>query len=114
MTISFTQFFAPNQVDNVAPETLFTVPASPTTNLARNVRVRFANTTALPATIKAWTVPPAGTAGDTNVCLPTVSIGANLYIDIDIPIMSAGYFCQAQAGTITSITATFLDGFTQS
>jgi hypothetical protein len=113
MPISFSQLFAANQIDNVAVETLFTVPASPTTSLARNVRVRFANTTALAATIIAYAVPPAGTAGATNVCLPTVSILANSYIDVDIPTMVAGAFLQAQAGTATSITATCLDGFIQ-
>lgn len=114
MTITFSQLFAANQIDNVAVETLFTVPASPASSLARNVRVRFSNTTGVAATIKAWAVPPAGTAGDTNVCLPTTSIAGNAFLDVDIPVMIAGAFLQAQAGTATSITATMLDGFTQS
>ena len=114
MAISFLQLFAAKLVNNAAADTLFTVAASPTTNLARNVRVRFANVTALAATIKAWVVPPAGAAADANVCLPTVSILANSYIDVDVPVMVAGAFMQAQAGTVSSITVTMLDGFIQS
>lgn len=113
-TISFLQLFAAKQVNNAAVDTLFTVPESPATSLARNVRVRFSNTTVLAATIKAWAVPPAGTAGDSNVCLPTTSIAGNAYIDVDIPVLIASGFLQAQAGTAASITATDLDGFIQS
>jgi hypothetical protein len=114
MAITFLQLFAANQIDNAAPETLFTVGATPSTNLARNVRVRFANTTGGAVTIKAWAVPPAGAAGDTNVCLPVTSVPANDFIDVDIPVMIASGFLQAQAGAATSITATMLDGFIQS
>lgn len=114
MAISFFQFFASKQVNNAAADTLFTVGASPSTNLARNVRVRFCNTTAGPVTIKAWAVPPAGTAADSNVCLPTTSILANNSLDLDVPVMVAGAFMQAQAGAATSITAEHLDGFVQS
>jgi hypothetical protein len=114
MANTFSQLFAAKQVNNAAVDTLFTVGASPASNLARNVRVRFANTTAGAVTIKAWAVPPAGAAGDSNVCLPTTSIAANSYIDVDVPVMIAGGFLQAQAGAATSITATCLDGFIQS
>lgn len=114
MPIAFTQLFAAKQVNNAAVDTLFTVPSSPSSSLARNVRVRFANTTAVAATIKAWAVPPAGAAADANVCLPVVSVAANSYVDVDIPVMVAGAFLQGQAGTAASITATCLDGFIQS
>lgn len=114
MAITFSQLFAAKLVNNAAVDTLFTVPASPTSSLARNVRVRFANVTGVAATIKAWAVPPAGAAADANVCLPTVSVTANSYIDVDIPVMVAGAFLQAQAGTASAITVTCLDGFIQS
>lgn len=114
MALSFYQLFAANQVDNAAPETLFTVPASPAASILRNGRVRFSNTTGGAVTIKAWAVPAAGAAADANVILPTVSIAANSYIDLDVPIMAAGAFMQAQAGAATSITATHVDGFIQS
>lgn len=114
MTITFSQLFGPNVVDNAAPETLYTVPALPTTSILRNGRVRFSNTTAGAVTVKAWAVPAAGAAADGNVFLPTVSIPANGYLDVDIPVVAAGGFVQAQAGAATSITATCLDGFIQS
>lgn len=113
MALAWSLLFAPNQLDNAAPETLFTVPTTPATSLLRNGRVRFVNTTAGAVTVTAWAVPLAGTAGDTNCCLPVVSIAAESYTDVDIPIMNAGAFFQAQAGAATSITAVLLDGFIQ-
>lgn len=114
MALSFLQLFAPKQVNNAAVDTLFTVPATPTPNILRNGRVRFANTTAAPVTIKAWAVPAAGAAVDANVCLPVQSVGANAFIDVDVPVIAAGGFMQAQAGAAASITASMLDGFIQS
>jgi hypothetical protein len=114
MALTFSQLFASKQVNNAAPDTLFTVPASPTNTILRNGRIRFANTTAGAVTIKAWAVPAAGTAADSNVCLPTLSLAANTYTDVDLPVLGAGGFVQAQAGTASSITASMLDGFTQS
>lgn len=113
-TISFSQLFAPNQVDNAAPETLLTVASTPSTIILRNARVRFSNTTAGAVTIKAWAVPSGGSTGDDNTCLPTTSIGANSYLDLDVPVIAAGGTFRAQAGAATSITATALDGFYQS
>lgn len=110
MSLSFSKLFEPNQVDNAAAETLYTVPATPSTNLLRAGRVRFSNTTAGAVTIKAWAVPSGGSASDTNVCLPSTSISANSYLDLDLPQMKAGDFLQAQAGAATSISAAAIDG----
>lgn len=114
MALSFTQLFASKQVNNAAPDTLYTVPAAPNTSLLRNGRIRFVNTSAAAVTIKAWAVPAAGAAADANVFQPTYSIPANGMIDVDVPLLGAGGFIQAQAGTATSITASVLDGFIQS
>lgn len=114
MALQFFQLFASKLVNNAAADTLFTVQPSPTTNLLRNGRVRFANVTAAPVTIKAWAVPAAGAAADANVILPTASIPANGYIDVDLPFVSAGGFVQAQAGAAASICASHIDGFIQS
>lgn len=114
MPLSFNQLFASKLVNNAAADTLFTVPASPSSNTLRNCRIRFANVTAGPVTIKAWGVPAAGAAADANVFQPTQSILANSFIDVDVPVMSAGGFIQAQAGAVSSITALVLDGFIQS
>lgn len=113
MALSFTKLFEPNMVDNAAAETLYTVPSSPTSVL-RNARVRFSNITGGAVTIKAWAVPASGSASDTNCCLPTVSIAANSYLDVDLPLMKSGDFLQAQAGAGSSITSAAIDGFLQS
>lgn len=114
MALNYSKLFEPNMIDNAAAETIYTVPSTPSTSLLRNGRVRFSNVTVGAVTIKAWAVPLSGSATDTNVCLPTVSVGANSYIDLDVPILKAGDFLQAQAGAASSITAAFIDGFLQS
>lgn len=114
MSLLFGKLFASKQVNNAAVDTLLTVPATPSSSILRNARIRFANTTAIAATIKAWGVPVAGAAADGNVFLPTVSIAPNSFIDVDVPTLSAGDFVQAQAGTASAITASLIDGFIQS
>jgi len=114
MPLTFSQFFASKLVNNAAVDTLFTVDAAPASNLLRNGRVRFANVTASPVTVKAWAVPAAGAAADANVILPTVAIAANSYIDLDLPLVGPGGFVQAQAGAASSIAASSIDGFIQS
>lgn len=113
MTIAFIQLFAPVQVGSSAT-TLYTVPATPTSSLLRNGRVRFANTTGAAVTIKAWAVPNGGSEADSNVFLPTYSVPANDYVDVDVPVIAYGGKIKAIAGAATSITATALDGFIQS
>ena len=110
MALTYTKLFEPNQVDNVALETLFTVPVSPTTTLLRNGRIRFTNTTAGAVTITCHAVPASGAASDTNAILKGYSVNANAYVDVDLPVLKAGDFVQAQAGAATSISAHMVDG----
>ena len=114
MTITYAKFFEPNQVDNAAPETLYTVPALPGSNLLRNGRIRFSNTTAGAVTITAWAVPAAGSAADANKFFPAYAIPAYGFIDVDVPNLKAGDFVQGQAGAAASISACLMDGFLQS
>jgi hypothetical protein len=114
MALTFGKLFGSKQVNNAAPDTLFIAPASPANSIVRNARIRFANTTVGAVTVKAWAVPVSGSPGDANVMLPTTSIPANSYIDVDVPALSAGDFVQAQAGAASSITALNIDGFVQS
>jgi hypothetical protein len=112
MAQTFPQLFALQQVGNAAT-TLFTVPGlsgAPST-VIRNGVIRFSNTTGAAVTIKAWAVPAAGANADANVFLPTKSINANDFIDVDVPQVGAGAFIQAIAGAATSITAAPMGGF---
>lgn len=111
MAISFDVLFTPRQVDNVAADSIFSVSGIGT--VFRKGRVRLVNPTAVAVTIKMWMVPFAGTAADDNCILPTQSIAANSYIDIDLPTVVAGTILQAQAGAAASITISQLDGFVQ-
>lgn len=110
MALTYSKLFEPNQIDNAALETLFTVAVLPSTTLLRNGRLRFVNTTAGAVTITCHAVPSGLTASDTNALLKGVSIAANSYVDIDLPVLKAGDFVQAQAGAATSISAHMIDG----
>ena len=114
MSLSFSQLFASKQVNNAAPDTLFTMPTNPANTVLRNGRIRFVNTTTAFVTIKAWAVPSGGSVGDANIFLPVTSVGVNGFVDVDIPMLPAGYSVQAQAGAANSVTAQFIDGFLQS
>lgn len=72
--------------------------------------MRFTNTTGAAATVTAYAIPLAGTAGVGNAFISVKTIAANDYLDVDVPIMAAGDFLQALSGTATSITAQILAG----
>ena len=107
MSLQFLSLFRSRLVDNVAVDIIYTVPAL---SILRNGKVRFSNVTATAATIKMWAVPISATANNNFVALPTVSIPANSYLDIDLPVIDAGGMIQAQAGTASSISILNLDG----
>lgn len=109
MTISYLKFFQPT-VLGIAAATLATVPTQPTTTLLRGGRIRLTNTTGVAATATLYAVPLAGAAGVGNAFFPGKTIAANDYVDVDVPLMAAGDFIQALAGTAASITAHMISG----
>jgi hypothetical protein len=114
MALTFGRLFAPTVVATGTAGTMYTVPVDPDTTIARGVRVRFSNTTAGAISIRVYAVPAAGSPADSNTALPTTSIAANGYLDVQIPVLASGDMLQALASGATSITATCLDGFLQS
>lgn len=109
-SITRVELFTPEDVDNVSPDILISVPTTPNDSLLINARVRFTNHTGVAVTITGWAVPNGGSAGNTNICLPQTSIGPNSYLDVDVPQIDAGGTFEAQSGAANSITATALDG----
>lgn len=109
MTISYSSFFPPTVLTTTAA-TLYTVPASPASSLLRGGRVRAANTTGSAQTVTLYAVPSAGSAAAGNAFASAVSVPANSYLDIDVPIMPSGATLQALAGAATSITLHMLAG----
>ena len=109
MTISYSKFFDP-VVLGAAASTLYTVPATPATNLLRGGRVRLVNTTAGSVTVTLYAVPAAGAVGVGNAFVSGKSIGGNDYLDVDVPILPAGATLQGLAGAAASITAHMISG----
>ena len=104
MAIAYAKF-SPPTVLNIVALTLYTVPVQPASNLFRGGRVRFVNTTMAATSVTAFAVPVGGSAVAGNMFLSGATVPANSYLDVDVPIMSAGDFIQAQAGTAATITA---------
>ena len=109
MALTFTRLFAPTVLTGTAA-TLYTCPASPTSNVVKNGRVRFTNTSAAPVTVTAYAVPLAGTAAAGNCFINAESIAANAHLDVDFPSLAAGDFLSALASAGTSITVTEIGG----
>lgn len=109
MTTSYSNFMPPTVLTTSAAD-LVTVAATPTTNLLRGGRMRLTNTTGGPVTATLYAVPSGGTASAGNAFVSGKSIGANDYLDVDVPIMPAGSKIQGLAGAATSITAHMLSG----
>lgn len=87
------------QVLTTSAATIFTA-----TDLLKNGRVRFTNTTAGAITVNAHVVAAAGSASDSNAFLKLKSIAASDYLDVDLPSMISGDFLQALASANTSCT----------
>lgn len=110
MTISYVQFFEPI-VLTTSDQTIYTVPTSPTTNILRGGRVRFANSSASAVQVSAYAVPANGSASAPgNVFAPGISVPSYGFIDVDVPLMSAGDFIQAVAGSASAITMSAING----
>lgn len=110
MSITYSNFFAPTVLTTTAATLGSPVPATPTTSLLRGGRIRLTNTTAVAVTATLYAVPFGGTAGAGNAFVSAKSIGANDYLDVDVPIMPAGAFIQALASAATSVTAHMISG----
>lgn len=92
MTMQYTKLFEPVAL-GLAATTIMTVNGAPTT-LLRGAIVRITNTTAGSLAATLYSVPKAGTNGATNNFFPSMSVGANSYIDVQVPQMKEGDFLQ--------------------
>ncbi|NOV28011.1 hypothetical protein E5S69_31490 [Cupriavidus necator] len=109
MAITYIKAFQP-VVLGTSLSSLYVVPVQPTTNLLRGGRIRLSNTTSGAVQVSLHAVPVGGSASDGNKFLPSKSIPANDYMDVDVPAMQAGDFIQAIAGAASSITAEWMAG----
>lgn len=109
MAIAYVKFFPPTLL-TTSDAIIYTVPTIPATTLLRNARVRLTNFTTLATTARVYAVPNAGSVSTTNTFFYDVTVPADDYIDVDVPIMSAGDTIQARAGTATSVNIQAIAG----
>lgn len=103
MTLSVIQLFTPVQLP-AAVAVLFTLPASPATNVLKNGRARLTNTTAGPIAVTMYADAAATASSAANMFMSAQSIPANSFVDVDIPTMKAGDTLRGFAGSATSVT----------
>ena len=102
VALTFTKLFAPAQLP-AAAGTIYTCPATPAAYVV-NGRIRFTNTDGAAHQVTAYLVPSGGSAGVGNAFLVSYTIGANAFLDIDLPQMGPGDFLQAFADVANKVT----------
>lgn len=110
MTMQYNKLFEPIALALTTPTTIFTVPSVVASTLLRGGIVRITNSTAGPVSATLHNVPLAGSAASANMCFPTTSIGANSYVDVQLPQMKAGDFLQGFASAATSLNIQAIAG----
>ena len=108
-TLSFTQLFPTTALTGSAA-TIYTAPTTAGT-LVKGLRVRFTNTNVSTAnSVTLYNIPLAGSAATANAALSAVSIPANDYLDVDLPVLPAGGFIQAFASTTLEVNISQISG----
>jgi hypothetical protein len=101
MALTIAQLFPPTQL-GLASAVIYAAPATPTSSVLKNGRVRLTNTTALAETVTLYVAPSATASSAANCCLNAESIAANSHIDVDIPTMAAGDTLRGKSGAVAS------------
>lgn len=109
MTIQAIKLFAPTVLTTGAV-TLFTMPPAPSNVVLSRGLMRFTNTDSAGHTVTAYAVPLSGSALVANTFCPGVTVPANSYLDVAIPVMGAGDFLQALASVGTVVSVQAMDG----
>lgn len=109
MAINYQKFFQPTTL-TASAAIIYTVPASPVSNLLRGSRVRLTNTTTSPKTAKLYAVPSGGSIADSCVFFADQTVPANGYVDVDIPILAAGDTIQALASVTPGVNIQAMAG----
>jgi hypothetical protein len=113
MAISISKLFAPVQLGTAVAE-FFLMPATPTTSVIKNGRLRLTNTSAAAASVTLYAVPSGSAPAAGNECLPAISIAANQNLDVDFPTLAAGDSLQGLASAANAITVHELGGIVYS
>lgn len=96
MALSFVKLFAPTLL-TTSTATIYTMPATPLSSVIKNMRVRITNTDTVAQSATLYAVPDGGSATATNTFLPTVSIAAGQFLDVDVPTLDISDTLQGKA-----------------
>ena len=117
---TFFKFFQPSQLQVTNAGLISTVPAlNPVTNQALGasslvgVVVRLTNTTGVDATATLYAVPASLQVGAANEFYPGLTVKANSFIDVNVPVLLVGDTLWGFSGTANAITISFMAGTLQ-
>ena len=106
MAIDYGKLFSPVSLATSEVD-IYTVPSG---KVLRRATVRVSNVTALADPITLYAVPAGGTAADSNAIVKGMSVAANNYADINIPVLEAGDKIKGLAGTAGTLVVHGIDG----
>ena len=113
MAISFGKLFQPFLLSS-SPASFFSVPASPSTSLLGNGRLRLVNTSAAAVAVTLFAVPSGQGASASNAFVDNYSIAAYSAYTVDIPQIAAGDALLGFASTTNVIAVHAMAGVIQS
>jgi hypothetical protein len=104
MALDFRKLFAPALLGTSA-SVIYTMPATPTTSVIKNLRVRLTNTDTVARAVTLYAVPDAGSPSATNNFLPNISLAAGSFLDVDVPTLDVSDTLQglASAASVVNI-----------
>lgn len=109
MALTFSQLFLP-QVLPAAVGIIFTCATGKPGTTLKNGRVRLTNKTAGAVTVTLYKVTGSGAPAPGDTFVSALSVGANSYIDTNIPTMVTDDTLQGFAGSAASVNIAEMGG----
>ena len=95
---------------STAPVTIYTLTTSPSSIVITDGIVKFSNDTASVVSVTAYAVAAGGHVSTTPAFLSTVTVSPNSFMDVRIPVLSAGGSLVASASTTTAASISQVAG----
>lgn len=106
MSIDFGKLFDPSALGTSASD-IYTVPSG---KVLRKAIIRVSNITGAADPVTLYAIPAGGSASDSNAIVKALSVPANNYEDIAIPVLEAGDKIQGLAASASTLIVHAMEG----
>jgi hypothetical protein len=89
---------------------VYTVTTTPSNIVVTSGSVRFTNETITTVSVTAYAIPSGGAVSTTQPFLNLTTVAANSFLDVTLPVLSAGASFQAKANVTTAVAVSQLAG----